>query len=58
MPNNIGSKFRLLVSGGQGGEREKEEARKLNFFKIITFIKIMEKQGFCLTLPLWFETSI
>lgn len=57
MPNNIGSKLSLLVSGG-GGEREKEEARKLNFLKIITFIKIMEKRGFGLTLPLWFETSI
>lgn len=57
MPNNIGSKFSLLVSGG-GGERGKEEARKLNFLKMITFIKIMEKQGFGLALPLWFETSV
>lgn len=48
MPKNVGRKFSLLFSALFLKDRKKkylflEEARKVNFLKIITLMKIMEK---------------
>lgn len=52
MPKNVGPKFSLLFSALFLKDRKKkkkylclEEARKVNFLKIITLMKIMEKRA-------------